>query len=85
MGDECNYLDAESWYTAFSVQQALSALPHQQRDQNKLCRASYGAGLVSAPAILGNRTRSGGGSCSERTVSNVVSKMICCTAMQGNF
>lgn len=84
MGDEYNYLDAESWYTAFSVPQALAVLPHQQEDQNKLCRASYGAGLVSAPAILENRTRSSSSSCSERTVCNVVSKMIC-TAMQGNF
>lgn len=85
MGDEYNYLDALSWYTAFSVQQALAVLPHQQQDQNKLCRASYGAGLVSAPAILENRTRSSSGSCSERTVCSVVSKMICCTAMRGNL
>lgn len=85
MEDEYNYLDAESWYTAFSVQQALAVLPHQQQDQNKLCRGSDSAGLVSAPAVLENRTRSSNRSCSERTVCNAVLRTTCRTAMQGNI
>lgn len=67
----------------FFVQQALAVLPHQHEDQNKLCRDSDSAGLVSAPAVLENRTRSSDRSCSERTVCAVVLRMLCHTACRG--